>query len=183
MTKTRWIPFRWIIALYCFSVAACQNQPSAEDAVQRIEVKDPNDVASIVRNPVSANKPTDTSTVAKIKFEHTEYDFGKVSEGTIVNHSYKFTNIGTVPLVIADVRSTCGCTVPEWTKEPILPNASDEIKVQFKTQGKENEQDKPVTIFANTYPNATEVRLKGFVTKAKATPRKTNAKPKKRKRK
>lgn len=119
--------------------------------------------SAMVRNPVSASGPTDTVNVAKLTFEETVFDFGDVDEGALVEHVFRFKNTGKIPLLISDARSTCGCTVPAWPKEPIAPGQSGEINVKFDTKGKNNLQKKPVTITANTYPATTVVQIVGVV--------------------
>ncbi len=162
-----------IFILFCFtlSILACssEDQKSAasdEKQVQGIKVEG-GSISEIIRNPQTANKPVDTTNVAKMFFEEKRHDFGTVNEGDIVRHVYKFTNTGTVPLIINNAKSTCGCTVPEWPKDPIAPGKSGEISVRFDTKGKINQQGKPITIFANTYPNKTVLQLKGMVIPAK----------------
>jgi hypothetical protein len=95
--------------------------------------------SDIIRNPVSAKEPIDTVNVAKIEFEETEHDFGVVGEGVIIEHVFKFTNTGKMPLIINSARSTCGCTVPEWPKDPIPPGEGGEISVRFNTKGKKKQ--------------------------------------------
>lgn len=145
--------------------AACQNDAGSatEKSVEEIQSESKITNSSIVRNPVSANEPEDTVNVAKMVFEEESFDFGEVNEGDVVEHVYKFTNTGKVPLIINNARSTCGCTVPEWPKEPIAPGEGGEIAVRFNTKNKKNKQQKPVTITANTYPANTKVFLSGFV--------------------
>ena len=118
-----------------------------------------------MRLPVSADKPLDTLNMAKIQLEENRYDFGEITEGGIVKHSFKFKNTGKMPLIITDVQTTCGCTVPSWNKNAIQPNAMDEIKVEFNSAGKEGNMDKPITIIANTFPVRTEFKLVGQVKK------------------
>lgn len=142
-------------------LSACQSKTSNEKQVEEIGAA--NSVSDIVRNPASADGPVDTINVAKMSFEETEYNFGEANAGEVVEHTYKFTNTGKVPLVISDAHSTCGCTIPEWSKDPIPPGESSEIRVRFNTAGKADEQQKPITIIANTYPSETVVYLKGFV--------------------
>ena len=83
-------------------------------------------------------------------FQETEYDFGTINEGDVVEHIFKFTNTGKAPLVIVSAKGSCGCTVPEWPKEPIAPGATGEMLVKFNSNGKPNLQNKQVTITANT---------------------------------
>ncbi len=120
-------------------------------------------ISSIIRNPVSANRVQDTVNVAKITFAEKSFDFGTVKQGEKVTHVFEFTNTGRIPLLISDARSTCGCTVPEWPREAIPPGEKGSIKVVFNTAGKHDQQKKPVTITANTYPSETVIQLTGFV--------------------
>jgi len=119
--------------------------------------------ADIIRNPITANGPIDSSKVAKIEFENKTYDFGTAQEGALVKHIYKFTNTGAAPLMIGSARSTCGCTIPKWPREPIAPGASGEISVRFNTEGKPNKQSKTITLNANTLPAMTKLYIKGNV--------------------
>ena len=100
--------------------------------------------------PVSADHPLDTTLVAKMTFEETTYEFGTVLEGKQVEHIFKFKNTGKVPLLITDAKATCGCTVPKYPEETIAPGESGEISVRFNTSGKKEDQNKPVTLIANT---------------------------------
>jgi hypothetical protein len=92
----------------------------------------------------------DTTQVGVMQFDHSNFNFGDLTQGAKVNHEYTFKNTGTVPLVIANVLVTCGCTVPEWTKTPIPPGNSGSIKVSFNSAGKMGIQNKTITILANT---------------------------------
>ncbi len=119
--------------------------------------------SDMIRMPVSADQPLDTSLVAKLDFEETVYDFGTVLEGKQVSHVFKFKNTGKVPLLISDAKATCGCTVPNYPKDPIPPGESGEVSVKFNTSGKKNDQNKPVTLIANTFPQKTVLNMRGFV--------------------
>src|SRR5262249_12428439 len=121
------------------------------------EIKGNGTNSDMVHNPVTADLPTDTNQLARIHFDESEFDFGTVKEGEIVTHKFKFTNTGKVPLTILKARSTCGCTVPEWPEDPIPPGGTGEISAKFNTEGKSNEQKKPITVTANTYPNDTKI--------------------------
>ncbi len=154
----------FVLALLMLS--ACNSAPSElgeEKSVEEIAADGKISNADIIRNPVSSDNSVDTVNVAKMTFEEEVFDFGEVNQGDIVEHVFKFTNTGKIPLLISNARSTCGCTVPEWPKELIDPGKGGEIKVKFDTKGKANEQQKPVTIRANTYPMTNKVMLKGFV--------------------
>lgn len=153
-----------ILSLYSIFILALSNCKNS-DADEVVEVKKPKSgsVAEIIKNPVSATVPMDTSKMAKIKFDNMSFDFGTTIEGSKVRHSYHFTNTGNVALVINDARSTCGCTIPTYPKNPIAPGLSDSIVVVFNTEDKMNGQRKPVTITANTFPAETKIYLTGIV--------------------
>jgi len=137
---------------------ACQN----DNGVQ--EIRDGNGPnANLVRNPATADMPLDTNQLARIKFDETEFDFGTINEGETVEHRYKFTNVGKVPLTILNARASCGCTTPDWPKDPIPPGGTGEIYAKFNSDGRVKEQKKIITILANTHPNETMIRLKGYV--------------------
>ena len=157
--------FRLLFASFLIlNVVACANDASKSDEprIEAIEAE-PGPNASIIRNPITADGPMDTVNVAKIEFAEEEFDFGSIKEGEVVKHTYAFTNTGKAPLLISNARSTCGCTVPEWPQEPIAPGESGKIEVQFNSKGKKQQQNKYVTITANTNPAQTKVLLKGFV--------------------
>jgi Protein of unknown function (DUF1573) len=157
-----------ILLSFAFLMVNCQNEGSVskngeEDRVTEIKVNPEKSISEIIRSPVNADEPVDTINVAKITFDEKRYDFGTINEGEIVKHIYKFTNTGKISLIINDARSTCGCTVPQWPKDPIKPGKSGEISVRFDSKGKKDYQAKPITITANTYPNQTFLQIKGTV--------------------
>ncbi len=78
----------------------------------------------------------------KITFDKTEHDFGTINEGDIVETVFSFTNNGKSELIILSAKGSCGCTVPEWPKKPILPGEKGEIKVKFNSDRKPNKQQK-----------------------------------------
>jgi hypothetical protein len=150
----------FILGLTLFFASCGNEQVVAEGGVEEIQTE--GKIASIIRNPVSL-QGTDTTNVARLTFEETEYDFGEIDEGGLVKHTFEFTNTGKAPLLITHARSTCGCTIPEWPKEPIPAGEKGEIYVVFDTKGKGGYQGKPVTVTANTFPSQTVVTVKGRV--------------------
>lgn len=112
-------------------------------------------------NPTNTTEPQKNSNAAagttKISFAEEKHDFGNVKEGEKVTHMFKFKNSGDKPLIISDAKGSCGCTVPEYPKNPIAPGESGEIKVEFNSKDKPGKQTKYVTLNANTEPS--EMRL------------------------
>ncbi len=85
-----------------------------------------------------------------IKWEEKTFDFGEIEQGTTVEHTYKFTNVGNEPLIITNVQVTCGCTTPKgWPRDPIMPGGKSEITVAFNSTGKMGKQDKTITLVSN----------------------------------
>ncbi len=153
-------------AIILFSFAAIIS--CAEKEERKVEeVRPKPGISEIIRNPLSATGMEDTVNVARIAFEETRIDFDTVPEGQIVEHSFKFTNTGRIPLLISDARASCGCTVPEWPKNAIDPGKSGEITVRFNTEGRHHWQDRPINVIANTFPKTTTILLQGYVTPSK----------------
>ncbi len=100
---------------------------------------------------------------ARLSFDKTEHDFGVISEGDVVETTFKFTNTGKIELIITSAKGSCGCTVPEWPKQPILPGESGEIKVKFNSSGKPNLQQKNVTLITNTANGKEVIKIKAQV--------------------
>ena len=103
---------------------------------------------------------------AELKFEKTTHDFGTFSEeDPVVTYIFKFTNKGDAPLVIHQAVASCGCTVPEYTKEPIKPGAKGEIKVTYNGAGRFPGQfRKTITIHSNAENDLVRLYIKGDMT-------------------
>jgi len=98
-----------------------------------------------------------------MEFEEQRFDFGEVTEGEVVSHTYKFKNTGDEPLIISRAKGSCGCTVPKYTTDPIAPGDSGEMVVEFNTRGKRGRKSQKVTITANTTPPQTFIYIEGDV--------------------
>ena len=85
-----------------------------------------------------------------LTFAESKFDFGTIQEGDIVKHTYKFRNTGNQPLLISEVRVTCGCTSPEWTKTPVAPGEYGFVTAQFNSTGKPGQNQKVVTVVSNS---------------------------------
>ena len=119
--------------------------------------------ADVVNNPNTANGKTDKSNLPAIQFVEEVHDFGKIYEGETVSYSFKFRNTGKTDLIIADVSTSCGCTVPSFPKTPIHPGKEGAIKVSFNSAGKRGYQSKNIVVVSNSQPNTAMVRIKALV--------------------
>ncbi|WP_239541250.1 DUF1573 domain-containing protein [Cryomorpha ignava] len=111
------------------------------------------DVASIDPLKSASTKPSGPLTA--MDFNESTYDFGNILQDSENTKVFTFTNTGKEPLIIENAKGSCGCTVPQYPKEPIAPGATGEIKVVYKPGKQKNKQNKTVTITANTEPAST----------------------------
>lgn len=160
--------------LLLVAVIACKNESSStEGAASTDAAAGTVAPSSDVANPSGEAMPAaPTGPTTTIEYETKVHDFGEIKEGDMVKYSFKFKNTGSEPLVISDAKGSCGCTVPDWPREPIAPGASAEIKVEFDSKGKGTEdgskQTKRVTVTANTNPAQTYLTISGVVKKTAA---------------
>lgn len=105
----------------------------------------------------------DASDKGKIEFVEAVFDFGQVTEGEVVEHVYTYTNTGTAPVILSQVTASCGCTTPSYTKTPVRPGGSGEVKISFDSNGQVGQQQKIVTIVSNADNRVATVQLKGEV--------------------
>jgi hypothetical protein len=157
----------WISTLFLVVLTSCQSS-EAEQAATVMAAEDVKTTggfsnSSLMNNPVTANEVISPDEAAQITFDEEVFDFGDIVEGDVVEHVFKFTNTGKNPLVISNAKGSCGCTVPVWPRDPIAPGQKGEIAVKFNSTGKHGEQNKKVTISANTLPNKTVIRVVGGV--------------------
>lgn len=109
-------------------------------------------VASAAMNKVSAQ----IEQGAKIEFAKETHDYGTIAHGSDGTCVFEFKNTGNSELIITNAKGSCGCTVPEWPKEPIAPGATASIKVSYDTK-RPGAISKNVTIFSNAVGNETKV--------------------------
>lgn len=100
-----------------------------------------------------------------IKFRQESFDFGTVVEGPQATHEFKFKNEGKEPLVLSNVRASCGCTVPTWPKEPVLPGKEATITATYNTQGRPGAFTKTITVESNASEASKVITIKGEVIK------------------
>lgn len=103
-----------------------------------------------------ANKP-------EMTFTEEEFNFGTIKQNDMVNHEFVFTNTGKEPLIITEAHGSCGCTVPQWPKEPIKKGEKGVIKVSFNSSGKMGMQDKTVSITSNAKSSPKVLHIKGTI--------------------
>lgn len=137
-----------------------------EDATKAVD--DTKVAAAAVRDEAASKFPV-------IEFDKSEHDFGEIINGTPVETVFSYKNTGETPLVITDVKSSCGCTIPkDWSREPLAPGAEGKFTVKFNGKGN-NKISKAITVTANTEKGREVVKISAFIkpdpnAPAKATP-------------
>ena len=137
-----------VLALGLF--AACDNNDKEEKLS-----------TDLVTNPKSASQPSEKQPV--ITFDKTEHDFGTILQGEVVTYSFHFTNTGSSPLIVSNVNTSCGCTIGDFSREPIAPGKDGYIKATYDSKGHQGFQSRALTVVTNTNPNQTVLRLKATV--------------------
>jgi hypothetical protein len=133
------------------------------------------------QNPAAVQATTKAVSKNGPKFEFKDknntYDFGKVPEGPQAEHVFEFKNVGKEPLIISNANASCGCTTPEWNKEPILPGKTGKITVRYNTQGRPGPIAKSVYITSNAILEEGKDRYELFI-KGEVIPATTTDTPK-----
>ncbi|MCX7547529.1 DUF1573 domain-containing protein [Xanthomarina sp. F1114] len=112
---------------------------------------------------VAAERDANSSKFPVITFDKKEHDFGEIESKENVETVFNYTNTGESPLVITDIKSSCGCTVPQdWSKQPLSPGESGHFTVKFNGTGA-NKVSKTVTVTANTESGKETVKISAFV--------------------
>jgi hypothetical protein len=149
-----------LAAVSMIAFTACKNDTTKGDAAEKVKEEN---VEKAEQRDAAAEE------FAVMTFEKTSHDFGTIDEGEVVKHTFSFTNTGDVPLVITNAKGSCGCTVPQWPRESIAPGESGEIMVQFNSRGRKNNQNKSVTITANTETGTERLTIHANITPAETT--------------
>lgn len=108
------------------------------------------------------NEKTNSQDVLGLK--ETSFDFGTIPQGKPVYHFFEVTNNGKTPMVISNVQTSCGCTTPEWSKEPIAPGATTKIRVGYNAAA-EGHFDKHITVMYNQNLSK-QIKITGTVWRA-----------------
>lgn len=121
-------------------------------------------IFAMSQTPTVAVESGNPSAMAKFKWEKTTHEFGKIDQGKPVSVEFIFTNSGTSPLVISNVKGSCGCTVPTYSKEPIAPGKAGKIKATFNAAAL-GAFNKSVRVTANVEGGTETLFIKGEVLK------------------
>lgn len=134
---------------------------SCQDAAKKVE---PQLSTDLVKNQKTAVEDKNaTAKGPEFTFVKEVHDFGTLVDGEKVAYSFVFTNTGDAPLIISNAKGSCGCTVPNWPRDPIAVGEKGTIDVSFNSSGRQGVQSKNVTLTANTIPNRKILKIKSEV--------------------
>ncbi|RPD98849.1 DUF1573 domain-containing protein [Aureibaculum marinum] len=145
------LPIKILTVLVVFSMISCKENAASKIKEENLKLAKERDFK------MSEGAPA-------VSFSKTEHDFGVINEGDIVETTFDFKNTGKSALIISNATSTCGCTVPEYPKEPIPVGGTGSIRVKFNSSGKPNQINKVVTLTTNTANGKETVLIKANVT-------------------
>lgn len=134
------------VALLALGITACKDNPKQDETNKNLLP------TSLADNPRTADGMDSTAllTMPTMDFKDTVHDFANMVEGAVVDYDFEFTNNGKNPLIISNATGSCGCTVPNYPREPIPPGKTGKLHVQFHSAGKFGHQEKSVTIQTNS---------------------------------
>jgi len=171
-------PFLFIMGLFFMLTACTSDAPPTETPDATEEVVEPTptepvepvvieqdttvvDTVAIDTTPIPQKAEKPSRKPPKMEFETTSYTYDTIKQGDIVEYSFKFKNVGERPLVIKDVKGSCGCTIGSYPFLDIAPNEENAIKARFDSKGKKGAQFTTITVYSNTKPVV--LTLKGIV--------------------
>lgn len=155
-----------VATISCRDKAAEKKIAELEARISQMEANKTAQPAAPVTDPAAATTAPESKPdgpLPVIKFETIDHDFGTIKEGDKVNYVYKFTNTGEAPLIVQNVQPSCGCTAPDWSREPIPVNGTGFVKVEFDSNAKTGIQNKTITVSANTWPKTLTLKFKAMV--------------------
>ena len=117
----------------------------------------------LVSSPLTENQSAKKVLTPKVQMDEESFYFGEINQGESVTHDFILRNIGDANLIISTAKGSCGCTVPEWPKEPIMKGEQATIKVTFNSAGKSGKQNKTVALVTNAMPNTKVITITGNV--------------------
>lgn len=159
----RWSLYILILlsSVFCFSCKEQTDESENTDPVlEKIAGKN---YAELIEIPTTPDGQVDTSQMALITFETTVFDFDTLFQGDKVEYSFNYSNTGVKDLYILQTNSACGCTVSDYSKEPIGPGESGSIKVVFNSEGKKGIQNRKISVITNAFPSEKVLSVKGYV--------------------
>ncbi|MFM7596378.1 MAG: DUF1573 domain-containing protein [Flavobacteriales bacterium] len=156
---------KFLFVLSFLSLFACQNVDKKEKLGSSIVADSENEKALDASLEEAKKEEIERKkTLSSVGFDRLTHDFGSITVDADYKTSFTIKNTGKKPLMIYEVKASCGCTVPSWNKNPIAPGSSDDIKVTFHPSDAQiGPQQKTISVITNTSPGVAVLQLKAFV--------------------
>ena len=129
------------------ALVSCKKDQTADQLIIEDEVAQ--DAAPVIASAEDMVKEAQSKPLTNIALSEAHFDFGKMKKGAHKEHVYEITNTGENPLIISQVKPGCGCTVPDYTKEPILPGQKGKITLKFDSASFDGLVSKQAEVYAN----------------------------------
>ncbi|WP_226063351.1 DUF1573 domain-containing protein [Kaistella polysaccharea] len=140
--------FKVLPIVFALALTSCAKDQKADQLIVDEE-------ATVLNEPVVVDTQTEmikaaqSSPLTNVALSEAQFDFGKIKKGDQKEHVYEVTNTGENPLIISQVKPGCGCTVPDYTREPILPGQKGKITLKFDSSGFDGLVNKQAEVYAN----------------------------------
>lgn len=134
---------KFVPLVVALALVSCKKDQSADQLVVT------QDSTSVTVDPSTPATPAVTGPLTMAALSESNYSFGKIKKGDKVEHVYEITNTGENPLIISEVRPACGCTAPDYTKDPIMPGQKGTITLKFDSASFDGMVSKSAEVFAN----------------------------------
>ena len=128
------------------TLTSCKKDQKADELIVNEE---PQVEAPAVQTPDELVKEAQSKPLTTLALSESNFEFGKIKKGDHVEHVYEVTNTGTNPLIISQVKPGCGCTAPDYTKDPILPGQKGKITLKFDSTNFDGLVNKQAEVYAN----------------------------------
>ncbi len=136
------------LSIIGFGLVSCKKENKETQSAEAIAPAITDSAAAPVAGETAA-APVSNEPSTSIALSESNFDFGKIKKGDKVQHVYEVTNTGKNPLVISEVKPGCGCTAPDFTKEPIMPGKKGKITLHFDSTNFDGNVQKYADVFAN----------------------------------
>jgi Protein of unknown function (DUF1573) len=151
----------FILSLSIVLFTSCKKEKEDQNQIKETSIS--KSVPKTESNVPKTESDVPKGKVTLMTFDKKIHDFGVIKADSKVSYTFKFTNSGTNDLLITDAKGSCGCTIPEYSKEPIKPGATGEIKVVFDSKNKQGEHKKTVTVHANTPTGVEKLTIRASI--------------------
>jgi hypothetical protein len=144
--------------MYLWTQTSCQSSQSNQSESEANKHLP----ADLVQHPV-INDAGSEKAIGRLVFADTLHDFGRLTEGEVVTYDFECSNQGNKDVIISEAHASCGCTVPEYPKEPLRKGDSHVIKVTFNSEGKKGYNEKLITVTTNGLPSVYSLYIRAEV--------------------